>query len=163
MRDNAAAARALRADEYESRFLRPVEVGEEPVARRREPRPRAYGSGRSSTAGNSGRAMNGGSTRLATGSAAGVPGRRTVHITRPAAPPRRRSTTSTALVARPDRTAMWAFVLALFLVLMAVATAHAGVERPEPREARAGPGAPATKQAAEGRSVGREKTRAKAG
>src|SRR3954447_17176274 len=128
MRDNAAAARALRADEYESRFLRPVEVGEEPVARRREPRPRAYGTGRSSRAsGSSARAMTAGSTRLATRSAAGVPGRRTVQITGQAAPPRRRSTTSTALVARPDRTAMWAFVLALFLVLMAVATAHAAV------------------------------------
>jgi hypothetical protein len=31
------------------------------------------------------------------------------------------------MVARPDRTAMWAFMLALFLVLMAVLTAHAGV------------------------------------
>ena len=120
MRDNAAAARALRADEYESRFLRPVESPlREPQPRRREPRPRAYGS------------REPGSTTLA-GPAAlrlsdGVPGRRTVQITGQAAPPRRRSTTSTALVARPDRTAMWAFLLALFLVLMAVATAHAAV------------------------------------
>ena len=57
----------------------------------------------------------------------GVPGRRTIQITGQAAPPRRRSTTSAAFVARPDRTAMWAFLLALFLVLMAVATAHAAV------------------------------------
>ena len=57
----------------------------------------------------------------------GVPGRRTIQITGQAAPPRRRSTTATAFVARPDRTAMWAFLLALFLVLMAVATAHAAV------------------------------------
>jgi hypothetical protein len=56
----------------------------------------------------------------------GVPGRRTIQITGQAAPPRRRSSSS-AFVARPDRTAMWAFLLALFLVLMAVATAHAGV------------------------------------
>jgi hypothetical protein len=119
MRDNAATARALRADEYESRFLRPVESLEDAPPRRREPRPRAYGS------------REPGSTTLA-GPAAlrlsdGVPGRRTVQITGQAAPPRRRSTTSTALVARPDRTAMWAFLLALFLVLMAVATAHAAV------------------------------------
>jgi hypothetical protein len=116
MRDNAAAARALRADEYESRFLRPVESplrDEEP--RRREPRPRAYGTRQSS---GTGAMLN---------SAAGVPGRRTIQITGQAAPPRRRSTTSTAFVARPDRTAMWAFLLALFLVLMAVATAHAAV------------------------------------
>jgi hypothetical protein len=131
MRDNAAAARALRADEYESRFLRPVEVGEESVPRRREPRPRAYGTGRGAMSGSARSAMSGGAmagpARLSASSTAGVPGRRTVQITGQAAPPRRRSTTSTALVARPDRTAMWAFLLALFLVLMAVATAHAAV------------------------------------
>jgi hypothetical protein len=116
MRDNAATARALRADEYESRFLRAVESpGRDEQPRRREPRPRAYGSRQHSTAG------------PMLSSASGVPGRRTIQITGQAAPPRRRSTTSTALVARPDRTAMWAFLLALFLVLMAVATAHAGV------------------------------------
>src|SRR4051794_35993688 len=119
MRDNAATARALRADEYESRFLRPVEAEDFPP-RRREPRPRAYGSRESGSG-------MGTATRLSAASSAGVPGRRTVQITGQAAPPRRRSTTSTALVARPDRTAMWAFVLALFLVLMAVATAHAAV------------------------------------
>ena len=113
MRDNAAAARALRADEYEARFLRPVEADPEP--RRREPRQRAYGTREYSTSRPS--------TSLS--AAGGVPGRRTIQITGQAAPPRRRSTNSTALVARPDRTAMWAFVLALFLVLMAVATAHA--------------------------------------
>src|SRR3954453_3260532 len=138
MRDSAPAARALRADEYESRFLRPVEVGEEPAPRRREPRPRAYGTGRSAVTGSARSAMGDstggmagagviGSPRLSTTSSAGVPGRRTVQITGQAAPPRRRSTTSTAFVARPDRTAMWAFILALFLVLMAAAPAPAGV------------------------------------
>jgi hypothetical protein len=127
MRDNAAAARALRADEYESRFLRPVEVGEELAPRRREPRPRAYGSRSSGTRAGSTGTRAGSTTRLSAASSAGIPGRRTVQITGQAAPPRRRSTTSTALVARPDRTAMWAFLLALFLVLMAVATAHAAV------------------------------------
>ena len=57
----------------------------------------------------------------------GIPGRRTIQITGQAAPPRRRPTTTTAFVARPDRAAMYAFILALFLVLMAVATAHAAV------------------------------------
>jgi hypothetical protein len=113
MRDNAAAARALRADEYESRFLRPVEFPDEPLPRRREPRPRAYGT-----------RQGGGAT---TSASVGVPGRRTIQITGQAAPPRRRSTPAAAFVARPDRTAMWAFLLALFLVLMAVATAHAAV------------------------------------
>jgi hypothetical protein len=114
MRDTAATAHALRAEEYETRFLRAVEspLDEAPPSRRvaaREPRPRAYGS------------------RVGSPSA-GVPGRRTVQITGQAAPPRRRSSpTSTAFVAHPDRAAMWAFVLALFLVLMAVATAHAAV------------------------------------
>jgi hypothetical protein len=117
MRDNAAAARALRADEYESRFLRPV--ADEPP-HRREPRPRAYGTRQASDVG---------VTRVTRVMSPdmGVPGRRTIQITGQAAPPRRRSTTSAAFVARPDRTAMWAFVLALFLVLMAVATASAGV------------------------------------
>jgi hypothetical protein len=115
MRDNAAAARALRADEYESRFLRPVESPEESLPRRRERAPRAYGT------------RQGGGTGAVTSTSMGVPGRRTIQITGQAAPPRRRSTTATAFVARPDRTAMWAFLLALFLVLMAVATAHAAV------------------------------------
>ena len=115
MSNNAAAARALRADEYEARFLRPVESpSPEQQPRRREPRPRAYGN-RSE------------SSDRPTYASAGVPGRRTIQITGQAAPPRRRSTTSAAFVARPDRTAMWAFLLALFLVLMAVATAHAAV------------------------------------
>jgi hypothetical protein len=114
----AASARALRADEYEARFLRPVE-DDEFVPRRRDPRPRAYGTRSSGGAARAG--AGAGSLRAA----GGVPGRRTVEITGQAAPPRRRSTTSTAFVARPDRTAMWAFLLALFLVLMAVATAHA--------------------------------------
>jgi hypothetical protein len=57
----------------------------------------------------------------------GVEGRRTIQITGQATPPRRRSTTSTAIVSHPDRVAMWAFALALFLVLMAVATAQAAV------------------------------------
>jgi hypothetical protein len=52
------------------------------------------------------------------------PGRRTVEITGQVQAPRRRSQTSAAFVARPDRTALWAFLLALFLVAMALATAH---------------------------------------
>jgi len=115
MRDNAATARALRAEEYEARFLRPVESpSPEQRPRRRQPPPRAYGNRPHSTAG-------------PMYASTGVPGRRTIQITGQAAPPRRRSTTSAAFVARPDRTAMWAFLLALFLVLMAVATAHAAV------------------------------------
>jgi hypothetical protein len=115
MTDNAAAARALRADEYESRFLRSVEPLSDDQPRRREPRPRAYGTRQDSSA------------PVRNTAHAGVPGRRTIQITGQVAAPRRRSTTATAFVARPDRTAMWAFVLALFLVLMAVATAHAAV------------------------------------
>jgi hypothetical protein len=116
MRDNAAAARALRADEYEARFLRPVEPSPDDQPRRREPRPRAYGNRPQSAP----RSMY---------LSDAAPARRTIQITGQAAPPRRRSTpsASAAFVARPDRTAMWAFLLALFLVLMAVATAHAAV------------------------------------
>jgi hypothetical protein len=53
-------------------------------------------------------------------------GRRTVTITgHPGHTPRRRSPTEARMVARPDRVALWAFVLGLFLVFVAAATAHA--------------------------------------
>jgi hypothetical protein len=52
------------------------------------------------------------------------PGRRTIEITGQSPAPRRRSQTTAAFAARPDRAALWAFWLALFLIVMAVATAH---------------------------------------
>src|SRR4051794_10367519 len=52
------------------------------------------------------------------------PGRRTVENRGQAQAPRRRSHTQAAFVARPDRTAQWAFLFALFLLVMAIATAH---------------------------------------
>ena len=53
-------------------------------------------------------------------------GRRTVKITGQPMPPRRRpSPTQSQIQARPDRIALWAFLLGLFLVFMAVATANA--------------------------------------
>ena len=53
-------------------------------------------------------------------------GRRTVKITGQPMPARRRpSPTQSQIQARPDRIALWAFVLGLFLVFMAVATANA--------------------------------------
>ncbi len=53
-------------------------------------------------------------------------GRRTVTITGHPVPPRRRpSPAQSQLQARPDRIALWAFLLGLFLVFMAVATANA--------------------------------------
>ena len=52
--------------------------------------------------------------------------RRTVTITgHPVPPRRRRSPTEQQLVARPDRVALWAFLLGLFLVFVAAATANA--------------------------------------
>jgi thiol:disulfide interchange protein len=54
--------------------------------------------------------------------------RRTVKITgQPVPPRRRRSTAASQIEARPDRIALWAFLLGLFLVFMAVATANASV------------------------------------
>lgn len=51
-------------------------------------------------------------------------GRRTVQITGQAAAPRvRRSPASAQIAARPDRVAMWAFMLGLVMVVMAVLTA----------------------------------------
>jgi hypothetical protein len=52
--------------------------------------------------------------------------RRTVVITgHPVPPRRRRSPTQEQIVARPDRVALWAFLLGLFLVLVAAVTANA--------------------------------------
>jgi hypothetical protein len=55
-----------------------------------------------------------------------IDGRRTVVITGQPVPPRRRPPRAQAQIqARPDRVAMWAFALGLFLVFMAIATANA--------------------------------------
>jgi hypothetical protein len=51
--------------------------------------------------------------------------RRTVQITGQVQAPRRRpEPVASAFTARPDRIALWAFMLAMFLVVMAIATAH---------------------------------------
>ena len=54
-------------------------------------------------------------------------GRRTVAITgqRVAPAPRRRPDTASRVGPRPDRIAMWAFVMGIFLVFVATATADA--------------------------------------
>jgi hypothetical protein len=53
-------------------------------------------------------------------------GRRTVVITGQPVPARRRpSVTATRIRAQPDRVALWAVLLGVFLVFMAVATASA--------------------------------------
>ena len=54
--------------------------------------------------------------------------RRTVVITGHPLPARRRRTVAARRIqARPDRIALWAFLLSLFLVFVAVATANAAV------------------------------------
>jgi hypothetical protein len=54
--------------------------------------------------------------------------RRTVVITgQPLPPRRRRPIAAEQIQARPDRIALWAFLLSLFLVFVAVATANAAV------------------------------------
>ena len=50
---------------------------------------------------------------------------RTIVITGRPYPTRRRSPTQARIVNRPDRVALWAFLLGLMLVLVAAATAHA--------------------------------------
>jgi len=52
-------------------------------------------------------------------------GRRTVRITGQPMPARPRQSAAKQIQARPDRIALWAFLLGLFLVFMAVATASA--------------------------------------
>jgi len=55
-----------------------------------------------------------------------LPGRRTVTITGQRTPrPRRRSAAQQQLAAQPDRIALWAFLLGLFMVVVAAATANA--------------------------------------
>jgi hypothetical protein len=127
MRDDAA--RALRVDDdvldrpYERRFDRSSGAGrarpgtatalrERPVRERPATAPgRAYGTHRRTPA-------------PAAHARGAQPGRRTVEITGHVQAPRRRSPTHAAFVARPDRTAQWAFLFALFLLVMAIATAH---------------------------------------
>jgi hypothetical protein len=119
MRDDAA--RALRVDDdllerrYERRFERSSTTGRAGAATALRERPaaapgRAYGTHRRAD-----------STALRAGA---QPGRRTVEIRGQVQAPRRRSQTQAAFIARPDRTAQWAFLFALFLLVMAIATAH---------------------------------------
>jgi hypothetical protein len=55
-----------------------------------------------------------------------VADRRTITITGQAAPaPRRRPSLVESQLAQPDRIALWAFLLGLFLVVVAAGTAHA--------------------------------------
>jgi hypothetical protein len=51
--------------------------------------------------------------------------RRTITITARHAPPRRRRSVVEKQLAQPDRLALWAFLLGLFLVAVAAGTAHA--------------------------------------
>jgi hypothetical protein len=51
--------------------------------------------------------------------------RRTITITGQPTPPRRRRSVIEAQIAQPDRIALWAFLLGLFLVAVAAGTAHA--------------------------------------
>jgi hypothetical protein len=51
--------------------------------------------------------------------------RRTITITARQAPPRRRRSVVEKQLAQPDRIALWAFLLGLFLVAVAAGTAHA--------------------------------------
>jgi hypothetical protein len=102
MRDNAAGALRLDDEMLEDRvYERKFERSSAPT--------RAYGTHRRADASH------------ITGA---QPGRRTVEIRGQVQAPRRRSQTHSALVARPDRTAQWAFLFALFLLVMAIATAH---------------------------------------
>jgi hypothetical protein len=55
----------------------------------------------------------------------GRPGRRTITITGRPVPARRRRSVVESQLAQPDRIALWAFLLGLFLVAVAAGTAHA--------------------------------------
>jgi hypothetical protein len=114
----SAGARALREDDYEmnadreavlSAWEQKALIDEEPLRTRRFQR-----SGEASA------------PRPATSNVVALPERRTVTITgQPDLRPRRRSTAQQQLFANPDRIALWAFLLALFMVVVAAATANA--------------------------------------
>ena len=57
--------------------------------------------------------------------AAPAPERRTITITGRPTPERRRRSVIDSQMAQPDRIALWAFLLGLFLVAVAAGTAHA--------------------------------------
>jgi hypothetical protein len=115
---HSAGARALREDDYEmnadreavlSAWEQKSIIDEEPLRTRRfqrsgeaaEPRPEAS-------------------------NVVPLPERRTVTITgQPTPRPRRRSSARRQLIAQPDRIALWAFLFALFMVVVAAATANA--------------------------------------
>ncbi len=106
-----AHARRLRT---ESEPARPARPGLRVVAQRDGTEPR--GQGQSSVAGEP----------RGRDDLAAAPDRRTVRISGETRAPRPRSSrTVTGVAARPDRIALWAVVLGLFLALMAVVTARA--------------------------------------
>ena len=112
------AVRRLREDEYRE----PRQPGHVGTGRPAAARPAPHAS--RSTSGENGR-------RTITITGHPVPPRRPstegMHLAsdRAAAPRRRPSPAQAQIQARPDRVALWAFLLGLFLVFMAVATANA--------------------------------------
>lgn len=56
--------------------------------------------------------------------------RRTVQITGRPEPYRRPSRTATQIKRRPDRVALWAVLMGVFMIFMALATAQAGAATP---------------------------------
>jgi hypothetical protein len=63
--------------------------------------------------------------RHVTAESAPAPERRTITITGQPTPARRRRSVMDSQMAQPDRIALWAFLLGLFLVAVAAGTAHA--------------------------------------
>jgi hypothetical protein len=116
---HSAGARALREDDYEmnadreavlSAWEQKSIIDEEPLRTRRFQR--------------SGEAAE---SKPEASNVVPLPERRTVTITgQPTPRPRRRSSAQRQLlIAQPDRIALWAFLLALFMVVVAAATANA--------------------------------------
>ena len=117
---HSAGARALRADDYEtvtereavlSAWEQKALIGEQPLRGRRFQRvEEAKPAGAEQEPANVVR----------------LPERRTVTITgQPGPRPRRRSAAQQQLAAQPDRIALWAFLLGLFMIVVAAATANA--------------------------------------
>jgi hypothetical protein len=107
------------AERRSGRFQR-EDDGPEPVERRREEPPRRPDRTDATRA-----SATRPRPRETESAASGRPGRRTITITGQPVPARRRRSVVESQLAQPDRIALWAFLLGLFLVAVAAGTAHA--------------------------------------
>jgi hypothetical protein len=125
---HTAGARILREDEQQDLSREAVLLQWERKIEEDERRPRRFERSEPARAVRATEdATHEGPRRFATAPVALAPvaERRTITITGQPTPPRRRRSMVESQLAQPDRVALWAFLLGLFLVVVAAGTAHA--------------------------------------